>query len=47
MEVGHGPWKRRVVWHFGRWRWEWLDGCVVLGYRIEFQVKAERETRIR
>jgi len=24
-----------------------LDGCVALSYKIEFQIKGERETRIR
>jgi len=26
----------KIRWHFSGQRWEWLDGCVALSYRIEF-----------
>ena len=39
MEVRPGPWERKLRWHFGGQRWEWLDGCVAWSEKIEFQVK--------
>jgi len=32
------PVRKGNEWHFSGQRWEWLDGCVALSYKIEFQV---------
>jgi len=33
------PIRKKMSWHFSGQRWEWLDGCVALNYKIDFQVK--------